>query len=82
MGIQGIIASSCWPTQSSLLRTNQTANKYGTTRANMSTVMNEGVKMRCEAVTADFFTVVGLLVEPSTAIAKTKDYLEAYTSIR
>ena len=48
----------------------------------MSTVMNEGVKMRCEAVTADFFTVVGLLVEPSTAIAKTKDYLEAYTSIR
>ena len=38
----------------------------------MSTVMNEGVKMRCKAVTANLFTVVGLLVEISTAIEKPK----------
>ena len=38
------------------------------TRSKMSTVINMGVKMRCKAVTTNFFTVVGLLVEHSTDI--------------
>ena len=67
-----IIAAICWPRKSSLLGTKQTANKYGTTRANMSTVMNEGVKVCCKATATNFFTVVGLLVELSTATSKTK----------
>ena len=60
--------------------TNQTENKYGTTRANMSTVINEGSEMHCKAVTTQVFTV--LLVELGTSIAKSKSYLEAYPSIR
>ena len=39
-----------------------------------STVMNEGVNMQRKAVTANLFTVVGLLVEHSTAIAKKKEF--------
>ena len=37
--------------------------------------MNKGVRMCYKAVTDNFFIVVGLLVEPSTAIAKPKVYL-------
>ena len=48
----------------------------------MSTVIDEGVKMRCKAVMSNCFTLVGLLVEPSTDIAKPKDSLEDYPSIR
>ena len=47
----------------------------------MSTFMNEGVKIRCKAITANFFTVVGLLVEPSTAIEK-NGYLDESPSSR
>ena len=42
--------------------------KYGTTRENMPTVMNKGVNIHCKSVTENAFTLVGLLVEPSTAI--------------
>ena len=38
----------------------------------MSTEMNEGVEMRCKAVTTDCFTVLGIFVELSTSIAKIK----------
>ena len=48
----------------------------------MSTVMNEGVKIRCKEVTAQVFTVVGLIVEPGTEITKSKFSIEAYSSIR
>ena len=34
----------------------------------MSMVMNKGVKSRFKAVMVNFFTIVGILVEPSTAI--------------
>ena len=50
--------------------TKQAAKKYGTTRTKISTVMNEGVKNNFKAVTIQAFTVVDLLVELSTAIAK------------
>ena len=50
-------------------------------RSNMSTVMNKGVEMCCKSFTANLFTVVGLLVEPSTYISKPKGSLEAYISI-
>ena len=59
----------------------QNSKKYGITLANMSTAINKGIKMRCKSVTANFFTVVGLLVENITAIAKPKGYLEAFLSI-
>ena len=48
----------------------------------MSTVMNEGVNMRCKLVTYQVFTVVDLLVEISTSTEITKGYFEAYPSIR
>ena len=80
--MKGVISESFWPRQSSLFRTNQKANKYGTTRANMSTVMNEGVRMRYKVVTANLLKVVGLLVEPSTVISKPVSSLKAYISIR
>ena len=51
------------------------------TRANVSTVIKEGVKMCCKAVTAKFLTVVGLLYENSKEIIKPKSYPEAYLSI-
>ena len=47
----------------------------------MSTVTNEGIKMHFKTVMANFFTAVGLLVGPSTAIAKPECYIEAYISI-
>ena len=49
--------------------------KYGMTRANMARVVNEVAKMCCKAVTANFFTVVVLLVEPNASIAKPKGYI-------
>ena len=45
-------------------------------------VMNEVVKVYCKAVTTQVFTVVSLLVELGTSIAKSKDYIDAYPSIR
>ena len=68
--------------QSSLFRTNQTENKYRITRANMSRVKNEEVMVHCKTVTDNLLTVLGLLVEHSTAITKTKVYLEVPLSIR
>ena len=79
--MKDIIAASCWPRQSSLLWWNK-ANKYETARAKMSTVMNEGVEIHCKAVTTQVFTVVGLLVELGTAVAKSKGSLEASPPIR
>ena len=70
-----------WPIHSSLLITNKTEEKNGTKRANMSTVMNKGVNMSYKYVTEKLFTVVGLLVEPITAIGK-KGSLQEYISIR
>ena len=61
--------------------TDKIENKYGTTRENMTTVINAGVKMHWKAVKTKVFTVVGLLFELGTAVAKPKVYLEAYTSI-
>ena len=53
-----------------MLRINQKAKKYGTTRSNMSKVTTEEVRMHCKAVTTNLFTVVGLIVETSIAIRK------------
>ena len=52
------------------------------TRANISTVINEVVKMRYKSVTANLLTVVGILVEPSAAIENPKVSLETSSSIR
>ena len=49
-------------------------------RANVSTVMKEGVEIRCKAVT-EKITVVGLLVESIKAIEKSKGFLEEYSFI-
>ena len=38
--------------------------------------------MHFESVTANVFTVVGILLEPSTSIVKPKGSLEEYLSIR
>ena len=38
--------------------------------------------MRCKAVMTNLLTVVGLIVEPITAIAKTNGSIEAYIYIR
>ena len=48
----------------------------------MSMAMNEGVKVHYKAVTSNVLTVVVLLVETSTDIAKPKGYIEASPSIR
>ena len=64
------------------VQTNQTANKYGTTRANISTVIDElGIQYTLQSSNDHFFTVVGLLVEHITTIAKPKVSLEGYPSI-
>ena len=62
-------------------RTKQTANKYGTPGVNMSTVVNEGVKMCGKKVTTTFFTVLGLTVELSISISKSNGYLDTYSSV-
>ena len=56
-------------------------NKYGTTRANMSNVINKGVNMCCKAVPPNLFTVLRLIFEPITGVEKQKDYLEEFPSI-
>ena len=58
----------------------QSKKKYGTTRANMATVMNEGVGIHCKAVVNQMFIV--LLVEVGTSILKLKGYIEESHSIR
>ena len=40
------------------------------TREKISRETNEGVMMHCKTITANFFTIVGLLVEPSPSIVK------------
>ena len=45
-------------------------------------IMNEGVELYFKAVTANLFTVLGLLVESSTPIEIPMGYLEVYISIR
>ena len=59
----GLVSHHCYGLK------NQTAHKYGTIRANMSTVMNKGVKINFKAVTNQVFKL-GLLVELGTYIAK------------
>ena len=43
---------------------------------------NEGVMMSCKIITANFLTKVRLLVGPITPLAKQKDSIQAYLSIR
>ena len=62
--------------QFKIVKNKSNRKKFGTKRANMSMVMNKGVKMHCKAVTANLFAVLGLLVEPSTAISKPNFFLE------
>ena len=64
-----------------IIVTNQTAKKHGTTTENTSRVTNKGIIMCCKSSTFNLLTVVGLLVEPITSVAKPKGYLEAYLSI-
>ena len=63
----------CWPRQS-YGGTKQTSQIYGTTRANISMVRKDGVNMRCEVVTTQVFTVLGLLVGLGIIIEKTKGF--------
>ena len=49
------------------------------TRGNISKFMNEGVNIICKAVTNQFFTVLGLIVELVTDILKSNGDLEAST---
>ena len=78
--MKGIILARCWPRQS-YGGTKQTEHIYGTARANISTVRKDGVNMRCEVVTTQVFTVLGLLVGLGIIIEKPKGSLEAYTYI-
>ena len=48
----------------------------------MSRETNEGVMMHFKYGTANLLALIGLSVEPSTAIAKPKGYIEEYISIR
>ena len=50
------------------------------TRANISTLMNKVIKTSCKSFTANFLTVLGLIVESITSIEK-KGYLEAPNSL-
>ena len=72
----GIVSHHCYGV------TNKRANKYGTTREIMLTVMNEGVNINCKSFMSQVITVVGLIVEIGKSIEKPKVYLEAYTSVR
>ena len=47
----------------------------------MSSVMNEGVMIRYKAITANLLTVVGIIFEPRTYIAKPTGSVEAPCSI-
>ena len=54
----------------------ETAKKYGTARANISTVMNKGVKMLYKVTTTKIFTFLAVIVELSTYVSKPKGSLE------
>ena len=54
----------------------ETAKKYGTARANISTVMNKGVKMLYKVTTTKIFTLLAVIVELSTYVSKPKGSLE------
>ena len=86
MDTKGTISETYWPIHLSFLcRKNlqkKTANKFRTTRENMSMMMNEGVDIHCKAVMNQVFLLVGLLVELGTCIEKSKGSIEAYNSIR
>ena len=78
-----IFVSILCPRKSSLLWSNKkTRNKYGTTIANMSEVMNEQVNICCKAFMNQVFTVVGLIVKLGTEIAKSNSCIYASPSIR
>ena len=68
--MEGIIEASCYPGQSSFLWTSQTTN--------ISREANEGVMMYFKTITMNLLTIVHLLVEPITFLAKPKASLEAY----
>ena len=74
MGTKGIIAEVCWPSQPSLLWTSQTAN--------MSRETNEGVVIRCKAVTKILFPVVGPPPKPNrTYMEVPETILQSYIFI-
>ena len=50
--------------------------------AKMTMVMNKGVKTRWKVVTTQVFTTVGLFVEISTSIEKSKSSIEVPPSLR
>ena len=82
MVTKGITGASCYPRHSLVLwRNKSNRNKYGTKRANISTVMNGGVEIHCKAVTTQVFTVLCLLGELGIDITKSNYYFEASTSI-
>ena len=62
--------------ESVIIFMNQTSNKYGTPRANMSMDTNKGAMMRCKTITAKLLKISGLLVEASKYLAKAKASLE------
>ena len=47
---------------------NKVSNKYGTKRENISTAINEGVKMRYKAAMANLFVVVVVVIFLSTSL--------------
>lgn len=54
---------------------------YETYLAKILVAKNKGVKIHCIAVTAQVFTIVGLVVELNTSIGKTNGYIDSYPSI-
>ena len=64
-----------WITQCGCLRlcTNKIEKQYVTTRSNISTVMNEGVKMHQKKFTENFLTVIGPLLETSSTYIGNKN---------
>ena len=66
----------------SIIVTYQTENKYGTKSASMLMETNKGVMLRWKTIINNLLTIVGLLVEPITSHAKSKDSLESSLSIR
>ena len=69
-----IIASICWPSQSFFSWTSQTWN--------MSRETNKGVILHFKTITTNLSTILHLLVEPITSLAKPKASMEAYIAIR
>ena len=65
--MKGIISSSFYPRKSLLLWTSQTTN--------MSREMNEGVMMYFKTIMMNLLTIVHLLVESITSLAKPKALL-------